>query len=53
MLPDRVDEDADAMGKSVDPASILKAIIDTQAELNEFVKPPTEDDATPGPSGRQ
>ena len=46
MLPDRVDEDADAMGKSVDPASILQAIIDTQAELNEFGEPPTEGGAT-------
>ena len=53
MLPDRVDKDADAMGKSVDPASILQAIIDTQAELNEFHKPPADDGATPGSSGRQ
>ena len=39
LLPDRVDEDAVAMSESVDPESVLKAIIDTQEELKETLEP--------------
>ena len=41
LLPNRVDEDAIAMSESVDPESVLKAIIHTQAELNETLEPET------------
>ena len=32
-LPDRVDDDADAMAASADPGSVLQAIIESQPEL--------------------
>ena len=43
-LPDRVDDEADAMAESVDPESVLQAIIHTQAELKESVGPTSIDD---------
>lgn len=35
LLPNRVDNDADAMAEAIDPEVVLQAIIQTQAELKE------------------
>lgn len=35
LLPNRVDEDADAMAETVDPEAVLQAIIQTQEELKQ------------------
>lgn len=39
LLPNRADEDAEAMSESVDPESVLHAILHTQAELKETIEP--------------
>ena len=56
-LPNRVDEDAEAMSASADPGSVLQAIIDSQAELaesvggspNESIDPKVPTEATTSP----
>lgn len=39
LLPNRPDEDADAMARTVDPEAVLKSIIQTQEELREDKMP--------------
>ena len=46
LLPNRVDEDAEAMAQCADPGAVLKAIIDTQSELEDSEEPSIEG-ATP------
>ena len=54
LLPDRVDEDAEAMSQSADPGSVLQAIIDTQEELKQIVEEAaaevTASESSPEPS---
>ena len=39
LLPNRLDEDADAMAQTADPESVLRSIINTQEELREVKVP--------------
>ena len=39
LLPNRLDEDADAMAQTADPEAVLKSIINTQEELREVKVP--------------
>jgi uncharacterized membrane protein len=49
MLPNRVDEDADAMAQGVDPEAVLQSIIDTQAESIDAVDRSSPDETTRPP----
>lgn len=48
LLPNRVDEDAEAMAETVDPEEVLQAIIHTQAELKEPKAGSSVEDTAPG-----
>ena len=48
LLPNRVDEDAEAMAQCVDPGAVLQAIIDVQSELIN-AEAPLADGAAPEP----